>query len=244
MAVITVGNEAIDRAGSYGTGNTVVDQNGPANGTGIIDTVEIYLATGGTVEVGIFYVVSGNTLSTRSYASLGTLPVGKSTITSLSLAVQQGDYIGFYTTNGYIERDTVGVGYWNYAGDKIPGDNTAFNSTATRTVSIKGTGRTLPTITSLTPNSGAIGSTVTIAGTTFGASQGTGSVTFNGVAATDITSWSDTEIVCKVPVGATTGNAVVTNDAGDASAGTLFTVAAMDSVWQRFLRNKKVLCIS
>ena len=67
-----------------------------------------------------------------------------------------------------------------------------------------------PTIILLDPDSGWIGDWVTITGTNFGAAQGAASVEFNGVTAT-ITSWSDTEIVCRVPVGATDGNVVVKN---------------------------------
>ena len=72
---------------------------------------------------------------------------------------------------------------------------------------------TPPTISSLSINSGAVGSTVTITGSGFGASQGAGSVTFNGTAAT-VTSWSATSIVVVVPVGATTGNLVVNTTNG------------------------------
>jgi len=79
-----------------------------------------------------------------------------------------------------------------------------------------------PSITSLTPPSGPVGTPVTIAGTNFGASQGTSTVTFNGVAATP-TSWSATSIVVPVPTGATTGNVVVTVG-GVASNGVGFTV--------------------
>jgi hypothetical protein len=83
---------------------------------------------------------------------------------------------------------------------------------------------TSPTITSLTPNSGATGTSITITGTNFGATQGTSSVTFNGVAATP-TSWSATSIVAPVPAGATTGNVVVTVG-GVASNGVSFAVIA------------------
>src|SRR6266699_2026123 len=57
-----------------------------------------------------------------------------------------------------------------------------------------GSGVTAPSITSLTPASGAVGTSVTIAGANFGATQGTSTVTFNGTAATP-TSWSATSIV-------------------------------------------------
>jgi hypothetical protein len=63
---------------------------------------------------------------------------------------------------------------------------------------------------------------VTITGKNFGSPQGTGSVAFNGKAAT-ITSWSASSIVTKVPTGATTGNVVV-NASEVASNGIKFTV--------------------
>ncbi len=69
-----------------------------------------------------------------------------------------------------------------------------------------GGGTTGPSITSLSPTSGAVGTSVTITGTNFGA---TGAITFNGTPATP-TSWSATSIIVPVPTGATTGNVVVT----------------------------------
>lgn len=80
-----------------------------------------------------------------------------------------------------------------------------------------------PQITSISPASAASGDTVTITGSGFGSSQGTSTVTFNGTSVTNVTSWSDASIVCKVPAGASTGNVVVTN--GSASSnGYAFTV--------------------
>jgi RHS repeat-associated protein len=77
-----------------------------------------------------------------------------------------------------------------------------------------------PTITSLTPNSGAVGASVTIAGSNFGTSQDT--VTFNGTTAA-VTTWSSSSIAVTVPSGATSGNVVVTVS-GQASNGVNFTV--------------------
>src|SRR2546430_7487568 len=79
-----------------------------------------------------------------------------------------------------------------------------------------------PSITGLNPTSGVLGTSVTITGANFGASQGTSTVTFNGIGATP-TSWSVTNIVVPVPAGATTGNLVVTVG-GVASNGVSFTV--------------------
>jgi hypothetical protein len=83
----------------------------------------------------------------------------------------------------------------------------------------------MPWVTDVNPTHGVQDDSITISGLGFLAAQGTGTVTFNGTSAT-VTSWSDTEIVVTVPVGATSGDIVVTNDFGDSSAGTAFTVDA------------------
>jgi hypothetical protein len=85
-----------------------------------------------------------------------------------------------------------------------------------------------PTITSLSPTSGAVGASVTITGTNFGSSQGSSTVKFNGTSAT-AASWSATSIVAAVPTGATTGNVVVTVS-GTASNGKSFTVVSAPSI--------------
>ena len=77
-------------------------------------------------------------------------------------------------------------------------------------------------VTALSPTSGPVGTSVTISGAGFGATQGSSTVTFNGTLATP-SSWSDTQIVVPVPSGATTGNVVVTV-AGIASNAVAFTV--------------------
>jgi hypothetical protein len=56
-----------------------------------------------------------------------------------------------------------------------------------------------PAISKLSPASGKRGATVTIAGTGFGATRGSGSVTFGGKKCTKYVSWSATKIQCKVP---------------------------------------------
>jgi Abnormal spindle-like microcephaly-assoc'd, ASPM-SPD-2-Hydin/IPT/TIG domain/Cep192 domain 4 len=80
-----------------------------------------------------------------------------------------------------------------------------------------------PTIASLSRTSGSVGSSVTITGANFGATQGTSTVTFNGMAATP--SWSAGTIAVTVPSRATTGNVVVTV-AGVASNAVNFAVTS------------------
>ncbi len=65
-----------------------------------------------------------------------------------------------------------------------------------------------PVIASLSPNAGAVGAAVTIAGTKFGQYQGSSFVYFNGSTA-NVTAWSDTSITVTVPNYATTGDVVV-----------------------------------
>jgi len=78
-----------------------------------------------------------------------------------------------------------------------------------------------PVIFSLFPDSGPVGTEVTISGTNFGSEQGT--ITFNGVNA-GINSWINTQIVTVVPSGATTGAVVVHTSDNKESNGYLFTV--------------------
>src|SRR5438445_400141 len=80
-----------------------------------------------------------------------------------------------------------------------------------------------PSITSLSPNFGPVGTSVMIAGSNLGAGTGS-SVSFNGTPASP-TSWSATSIVVPVPAGATPGNVVV-SVGGVASNGVSFTVTA------------------
>ena len=80
-----------------------------------------------------------------------------------------------------------------------------------------------PSITSLSPSAGPIGTSVTIAGANFGATTGT--VKFNGTTAT-VTSWSPTSILVTVPSGATSGNVVVTASSSVSSPGVNFTISS------------------
>ncbi len=98
-----------------------------------------------------------------------------------------------------------------------------------------------PTISSLSPTSGAIGISVTITGTNFGLYQGPNTVTFGGVAA-NTTVWTPTQIVATVPNGVVTGNVVVTV-AGAASNGAQFTVSSGGSVWSNGYNYRRLITI-
>ena len=78
-----------------------------------------------------------------------------------------------------------------------------------------------PTIASLTPATGAVGTFVTLTGTNL---LGTTSITLNGVAITAFTIANGTTITFVIPAGATTGNVVVTTAGGPSTTTNVYTV--------------------
>ena len=106
-------------------------------------------------------------------------------------------------------------------------------SPASRTVTVSGANATginfvtPPSITSFTPASGPVATSVTLTGTGFTGATG---VSFNGTAATTFTVNSDTQISATVPTGATSGKITVTNAAGTGTSATSFTVTVVPSI--------------
>jgi RHS repeat-associated protein len=182
------------------SGNVVVTVNGVAsNGVNFTATVSI-------------------TSITPTAGSVGT-PV---TITGTNFGVTQG--ASTVTFNGTMASPTS----WNDTSIVVPVPAAAASGDVVVTVggvASNGVNFTVPppSITSITPTTGNIGTFVSISGADFGVTQGTSTVTFNGTTASP-TSWSDTSIVAPVPPGATSGNVVVTVN-GNASNGTTFTLA-------------------
>jgi len=83
-----------------------------------------------------------------------------------------------------------------------------------------------PAITTLNPASGAVGTSVTIAGSNFGTTQGTSTVRFRTTNAT-VTSWSNTQIVATVPNIATGAAAVTVTVNGVVSNAPNYTVSTV-----------------
>jgi hypothetical protein len=77
-----------------------------------------------------------------------------------------------------------------------------------------------PTISSFTPTSGPVGTSVTISGAYFTAST---SVAFNGVAATNVAVTNATTLTATVPSGATSGAVSVSTSGGTATSATPYT---------------------
>ncbi len=171
-----------------------------------------------------FYVntVDYSLATTGKYVPLAPLPEGATGGFFAVWAAHHSYSLRKKGTAGDIYKDTYDLCWFGVEGDA---DRLVEGKIESTDVDFFLTGYTMvtPQITSLTPDHGPVGTEVTIAGTSFGASQGTGGVTFNDIAASVI-SWSDTEVVVTVPTGATTGDVVLTNDIGGISNGVEFIV--------------------
>jgi len=142
---IDIGYPANNYAGSTSP-STNVSRANPANESGKITSVSVWVeASYGTltnVEIAIFYIVSGNNLSTRSSQSVADLATGFQTV-PVNLNVQAGDVIGIFYTAGRISKDNTGAdGWWYLAGDNIPCTDTTFTLSATQCLSLYGSGTT------------------------------------------------------------------------------------------------------
>jgi YD repeat-containing protein len=200
--------------------------------TSIVAVVPTGATTGNVVVTASGVATSGKSFTVLATPTLISLSptsgaVGTSvTLTGTNFGSAQGT--GTVTFNG---TAATSITSWSSSSivAKVPTGATTGNvvviASGVATSGVSFTVLPTPTITSLSPTSGAVSASVTISGTNFGSTQGTSTVTFNGTAATSITSWSGTSIVAVVPTGATTGNVVVTVS-GVASSGSSFTVLA------------------
>jgi hypothetical protein len=169
--------------------------------------------------------VMGGGSSNPAITSLSTTSgaVGASvTITGSNFGSSQG------TSTVQFNGTTASVSIWSNTSisTAVPSGattgNVVVNVNSTNSNGVAFTVVPAPNITSLSTTSGSVGTAVTISGTNFGSSQGSGTVMFNGTTAS-VTSWSATAIATTVPSGATTGNVVVFAS-GVNSNGVNFTV--------------------
>jgi RHS repeat-associated protein len=164
----------------------------------------VFVTVSGTPTNGYNFTVTVPAINTLSTSSG---PTGTSvTITGSNFGASQGS--STVTFNGTTATPTS----WSMTGIVVPVPAAAATGNVVVTVGVVPSNgvsfSVVPNITSLSPSSGMAGTAITIAGTGFGATQGTSTVTFNAMSATP-TSWSNTSIVVPVPTGATTGNVVV-----------------------------------
>lgn len=147
---IDIGGAAIDRDGAFGDTDTYVCKDNPADGTGAIQSIEIWAYTNMTeVIVVTFTQGDANVFTARDHVHIGAVTSGsKQTFTEdedtnpISLNVVAGDYIGIRIATGAYERDVAGAGFWYLAGDQTECVDATFTFLATRIISLYGTGAT------------------------------------------------------------------------------------------------------
>ncbi|GAI09531.1 unnamed protein product, partial [marine sediment metagenome] len=139
---IDIGLPAIDRSYYLKEGWTRFNKSNPANATGRIKRIEIYAYNNLlNVKVATFYQVSEYNYSTRDWTTIGNVPAGSKQIFEVDIEVKEGDFLGMYWSNGYMEADTSGyAGIKQIAGDHIPCENEAVSTLINRGMSEYGIG--------------------------------------------------------------------------------------------------------
>ena len=139
---IDIGSPAINRDSYHNlTDVTNVVKANPANGTGKITTVQIYLVLACTNVTIAIFSADGNNLTARDSVFLGNLTYGFIE-REVNLDVEEGDYIGIHCDTGRIDDVWSGLGYWWKSGDQTSCVDTAFDLQTNRTMSLYGIGAT------------------------------------------------------------------------------------------------------
>jgi hypothetical protein len=224
----------VDIVGSHFTAASSVKFNGTAAAFTVNTDSEIYTtvpcgATTGPISV---TTPDGSTTSSSSFTVAAPAPtISSFTPTSgpvgTSVDILGSNYCGAtsVTINGTSATFTVDSNAEIHAtvptgATTGPVSITTPGGTGTGSSSFTVTPPPPPTISSFTPSSGPVGTSVDIQGTNF---TGATSVTFNGAAA-NYTVNSSTDITAHVPAGATSGPISVTTSAGTGTSNDSFTV--------------------
>lgn len=228
---------AVTIRGSLFTGASAVSFNGTSqpvftvvNDTAITTTVPVGATTGtvsvtnpyGTgVSTSTFTIIPAPTVTNLS-STTGTIG---SAVTITGTGFTWATQVQFNTTNAtftVVNNTTITCNVPSGATTGlVTVTNPAGSASSAATYVVIGA----PTVSSLAPTSGPVGTTVTITGTNFQAITG---VTFNGVSAS-YTVNSPTQIVATVP-STTTGTVSVTNGSGTGTSAGNFTVVQLPTI--------------
>lgn len=159
------------------------------------------------------------------------------TIAGSSFGDQQGN--STVTFNGV----SAAVTSWNNKGITVNAPSGALSGNVVVAVNgVQSAGQTFtytPQITGISPNPALAQSLVTVAGGNFGGSQGSSTVTFNGVAAV-VNNWNNASISAIVPGNVTQGNVIVTVN-GVSSNGIAFSLPPLYSFSLGYAPNGSVV---
>jgi IPT/TIG domain/Bacterial Ig-like domain (group 3)/Glucodextranase, domain B len=223
--------------------NNVVKFNGTtatptsATTTKIVVPVPLAATTGKiTVAVGALTATSGSSFTvsppTITGVSPASGPVGTAvTITGTNFsATSANDVVKFNGTTAMLTSATATQIVVPVPSGSTTGKVTVTIGALTATSGSNFTVTVPPTITSFSPASGPVGTSVTINGTNFSSTASQDTVKFNGVAAAAPTSPTTTRLVVKVPSSAATGPISVIVSGLTATSSTNFTVTPVPTV--------------
>jgi hypothetical protein len=231
----TVGTE-VTVQGERFTGVTAVSFNGTAASSFTVDSDIALRAT----------VAAGTTTGTIAVTGPGGTATSASSFTVLlppsitSFAPTSGPVGTEVTVQGSGFTGVTAVSFNGTAASSFTVDSdvalraTVAAATTTGTIAVTGPGGTAtsassftvllpPSITSFAPPSGTVGTEVTVQGSRF---TGVTAVSFNGTAASSFVVDSDIALRATVAAGTATGTIRVTNGAGSAESGPVFTVTS------------------
>jgi uncharacterized repeat protein (TIGR03803 family) len=172
---------------------------------------------GGKFNIGTFY-----TLDTELPAFVSLLPTSGTAGTSVGILGQGFTAATAVSFNGASAKFTIVSD--SYLTATVPTSAIAGNVTVATMTGVLTSNRiftVVPSITSFSPTSGKVGSSVVIAG---GGLTKASQVTFGGVKATTFTVNSSSKVTATVPTGAKTGKIAITTTAGTATSSGTFTV--------------------
>ncbi len=178
--------------------------------------------TAGTVQQSGASATIGSDLLVAKYTDNGTSAAVAWTQVGGGTRDDQGKSIAVSGRNVYAAGSAAPVAiFGNYAISRPAGNSNITN------VLVGSLDVPIPTLTSLSPASGPVGTSITLTGTNFSSSS---AVSFNGTIATVVTYVSTTSLTAVVPAGTTTGNVIVITSDGT-SNGLPFTVTLPVATW-------------
>jgi hypothetical protein len=190
--------------------------------------LRLYVANASN-DGGSVYVVSNNQQGTatpwaETNLNWNNAPVISGTALSTAGPVNLDSSIELDVTAAITGEGTYSFGLTSNSSDRAYYNSKEGTNPPELVIETASSTPTTPSITSFTPNSGPVGTEVTITGSGF---SGTTGVTFNGTAATSFSVVSFTQLRATVPNSATSGKINVTNTVGNASSGEDFMVTIL-----------------
>lgn len=167
--------------------------------------------------------ITGEFMLYQPSSASGTVTIKHNSTTIFTQSMALGTTYPYDLTRSMANGDTIDFSL----AEITPGqnDNTQLNPT----ISWAPTSAAAPTVSSFTPTSGAVGTSVTITGTNFVPSLAGNTVTFSDIAAT-VTAATATSITATVPPHALTGKVKVTTTLGTGTSAGDFTVPLSGAV--------------